>query len=651
MAAKSRGALLLVVCSMLLCWLKIDPASAQEAIRLPAPPPETQPALQSFSFVSDGPVGPGWSRPNEIARAYFKDELPALFRRTVVLSGHVPMHSKVVWIFTGPRAGFTVELTSSKVRLTQRFYDSVALSSGQGNYPQRTVHDEEQQYTGDAHTLTVVLDAHLSVQVLLNGVVMLKQGCDFDVLRHQMMFSAPRTEHLILSGRLLRPPVGNASIQVNPAAKHQTMLGFGGSPSIPAYEEMSEEGKRRYWDLLRRYNLLIDREYPMGSELKPDLSNMDTLSDAAPHYYGDNFPNGEVSDFAYSKRALALGGEVLYELWALPSWATQAYSAAGKPILDASNKPVRTAAKPEEYARIVVGYCRKALQRTGSAPAIVGVQNEVEEPPEIFAQMVLALRHALDEAGFRMTKIQMADASFLYLGTERELALRNTSEAWADIDYTASHEYDYQEFLANPDLYDETMRAMHRAGDGKPFLATEICVNDPQYQEPSYRIALNVGQLYQKNLTELDAEALLYCWLILDVEQPTFGGSRSLLVPDKTNGNLPVASSFQLRVLGAYSRHVLKGMNRVEASSSDADLLTAAFTDGRRSSVIVLNRSTEARALNVQWAAQHWTQIEHTNQRQENVVSNSLPGQLIVQPGEILTLSNFSVDAAAPAKE
>jgi hypothetical protein len=112
-----------------------------------------------------------------------------------------------------------------------------------------------------------------------------------------------------------------------------------------------------------------------------------------------------------------------------------------------------------------------------------------------------------------------------------------------------------------------------------------------------------------------------------------------------------VASSFQLRVLGAYSRHVLKGMNRVEASSSDADLLTAAFTDGRRSSVIVLNRSTEARALNVQWAAQHWTQIEHTNQRQENVVSNSLPGQLIVQPGEILTLSNFSVDAAAPAKE
>lgn len=36
---------------------------------------------------------------------------------------------------------------------------------------------------------------------------------------------------------------------------------------------------------------------------------------------------------------------------------------------------------------------------------------------------------------------------------------------------------------------------------------------------------------------------LLYCWLLLDVEQPTFGGSRSLLVPDRSRGEIPVASS------------------------------------------------------------------------------------------------------------
>ena len=95
---------------------------------------------------------------------------------------------------------------------------------------------------------------------------------------------------------------------------------------------------------------------------------------------------------------------------------------------------------------------------------------------------------------------------------------QNNPDAWKDIDYAAVHEYDFQEFLANPDLYDARMKQMREAADGKPFLATEICVNDPHYQEPSYRIAFAVAQLYHKNLTELDAVALMYCWLLLDVE-------------------------------------------------------------------------------------------------------------------------------------
>jgi hypothetical protein len=422
------------------------------------------------------------------------------------------------------------------------------------------------------------------------------------------------------------------------------MLGFGGSPSIPAYEALSDEGRKQYWELLRRYNLRLDREYPMGSELKPDLSNLDNLHDATPHYYGDNFPNGEISSFDYSRRALALGGDVIYEMWALPPWATQSYTATGKPIIDAWGKAVKRAAKPEEYARIVVGFCWMMQQRTGSAPTIVGIQNEVEQPKAVFDEMALTLRRELDKAGFQSVKIHMADASFMYLGVERAKALRENAAAWRTIDYTAAHEYDYQEFLANPDLYDARVLAMHDASDGKPFLATEICINDPRYQEASYRIALNVGQLYQKNLTELDAEALMYCWLLLDVEQPSFGFSRSLLVPDRTRGNVPVASSFELRVLGAFSRHVLKGMTRVSSNSSNPDLLTAAFEDANRASLIVLNRSTTAQRLKVEWNGKHWTQIERTSQTLENAASTTVPSELIVEPGEILTLSNFVVN-------
>jgi hypothetical protein len=335
---------------------------------------------------------------------------------------------------------------------------------------------------------------------------------------------------------------------------------------------------------------------------------------------------------------------VIYEMWSLPKWATQAYTSAGKPIIDAWGKPVRVAAKPEEYARIVVRYCQLAKELTGSPPVIVGIENEVEQPPEIFTEMALTLRRELDRAGFQAVKIHMADASYMYLGVQRARELQKNAAGWGAIDYTATHEYDYQEFLANPDMFDERLRAMNEASGGKPFLATEICINDPHYQEPSYRIALNVAQLYQKNLTKLDATALLYCWLLLDVEQPTFGGSRSLLVPDKTRGGVAVASSFELRVLGAFSRHVVKGMKRVDAKASDSGLLTAAFEDGAKASLIVLNRSTEPEKLDVQWAGRRWTEIERTSVYSENETSTSLPAEIIVQPGEIVTLSTFSAN-------
>ena len=617
---------------------------AQEAVELPAPPAVTGTTAQAFSFASDGPAGPGWSRPDEIARTYFHEELPALFKRTLALAGDVPVRGKLSWMFTGPHAGFTVELTSSKVRLVQRYYDSEGLYAGQGNYPERIVRDEEQQYSGHARALTVVMDAHLSVQVLVNGKEILRQACVFDVTRHQLIFAGPRTEHLVVEGALLAAPVEQASIAVDEHAVHQTMIGFGGSPSIPAYAELSEGGKKQYWELLRRYNLLLDREYPMGTELKPDLSNLEDMKDATPHYYGDNFPNSEVSSFDYSKHALALGGEVIYEMWALPKWAIQQRAADGKPLIDVWGKPVKNVANPEEYARIVVRYCQLAKERTGSAPAIVGIENEVEQPTEVFTAMALTLRRELDRAGFQSVKIHMADASYMYLGIERARALQKDGAGWAAINYAAAHEYDYQEFLSNPDMYDERMRAMNAADAGKPFLATEICVNDPHYQEPSYRIAFNVAQLYQKNLTELDAEALMYCWTLLDVEEPSFGGSRSLLVPDRTKGWAPAASSYQLRALGAFSRHILKGMRRVEAKTANPDLLTAAFVDGAKASLIVLNRSTAPEKLDVQWAGRHWSEIERTSLYSENETSTSVPAEIVVQPGEILTLSTLTAN-------
>ncbi len=613
-----------------------DPA--QQAVKLPPlPAPASQPA-DTFHFVSDGPRGPGWGHPDEIARKYFHEDLPALFERTLRLNAAIPDRATLRWIFTGPRAGVTVELTSSKVRLTERYYDSMALYEGQGNFPEKTVYTDERQYTGDAHMLTVIADAHLAVRVLVNGLEILEAPMLFDVTRHQLLLAAPRSAHLVVDGSLLQPELQDATIVIHPDEVHQTMLGFGGSPSIPAYAELSDEGKQKYWQILKRYNLLLFREYPMGTELKPDLSNLDDLNDATPHYYGDNFPNSEVSSFDYSRHVLALGGSVIYELWALPSWATVPYS--GPHADGASAKPFKQVANPEQYARIVVSYCKKAQAATGSAPAIVGLENEVDQPPEVFAAMALALRSQLDKAGFTQTRIQMADASYMFLGVDRANALRTDPAAWNAVDYSAAHEYDFQEFLSNPDLYDARMKAMHEAAAGKPFLATEICINDPHYQEPSYRIALAVAELYHKNLTGLDAVALMYCWLLLDVEQPTFAGSRSLLAPDRTRGWTPQTTSFQLRVLGAYSRHILKGMQRVGVDSGDPDLLATAYSGDQDETLVVINRSTVARRLAIQGAAHAWAEIERTGLEEENAVS-ALRTDNVIQPGEIVVFSTI----------
>jgi O-glycosyl hydrolase len=609
---------------------------AQEAGVLPAPHRLSSGVGETFHFVADGPIGPGWTRPDEIARKYFHEELPALFERTLALESELPARTSLRWIFTGPHAGFTVELSSNKVRISERYYDSMGLAEAQGNYPEKRVLDEERQFMGRAQTLTVIADAHLAVRVLVNGMQVLEAPLLFDLTRHQLMFVAPRTVHEVVDGVLTQPDALAATVTIKPQETHQTMLGFGGSPSIPAYAGLSEDGKRTYWQMLKHFNLLLSREYPMGSELKQDLSNLDNLADATPHYYGDNFPNGEVSSFEYNKHVIGIGGDVIYEMWALPSWAIEDYT--GPRTVDAWNKQVRRAAKPEEYARIVVEFCKREQATSGVAPLIVGIENEVEQPPTVFNAMVLTLRRELDKAGFEKTRIHMADASYMFYGIERAKELRKNAAVWRAIDYAAVHEYDFQEFIANPDMYDERMVAMHDASADKDFLATEICFNDPHYQEPSYRIALAAAQLYHKNLTELDAVALMYCWLLLDVEEPTFGGSRSLMVPDRTIGSMPVASSFELRVLGAYSRHILKGMQRVDVETDDHELLTTAFANGQHQTVIMLNRAAVAAKVAVRGNSKHWLQMERTGLEENNLVS-AVPGEVVVQPGEIVVLS------------
>lgn len=570
-----------------------------------------------------------WGNKKEPPRFYFDPFLPALFERTLVLKSFTPADGRMDWMFTGPRGGFTVSVDASHIQLRERYYDSPgfnAIPEKPNRHPEYVTSELKAAYTGTIQALTVRLDGQLGLTLLANGVPIFRRECFLDVNRHQL---AVTSFHTHASGILLSPPPERIAVHVAPDKRHQTMRGFGGITSMLAYHRMDADGKAQWWDFLCQYNLLIQREYPIGQRLNPTLDNWDRLEDAVPHYYGDNFAVGEISDFDYNRKIREIGGQVWFEFWRLPDWMGDDES---------------------KFASAIVAYCRAAQAKAGSAPDIVGIQNEIKPADAIWPGRVLALRKALDEAGFSAVRLHMNDSVYLKDGIEWALIFRSSADAWKAIDFAAVHFYDNPlTSLEEQDQYDQRIAQWNEATEGKPFLSTEICINYARCQTPSYRLAFGVGQLYHKNLVLMNAEAICYCWLLLDVEQPSYGWTRSLFVTDRSQNFSPAPSSNQLRVFGAYSRRVRQGMTRIEITSGNRDLLVSAFKGEGKSdqaTVILLNRSTSPVQVQLDWAGARFTEMERTDSYHENSVTPLDPaspesrGQILVEPGSILTLTN-----------
>jgi hypothetical protein len=579
-----------------------------------------------------------------LPRQYFMGWLPALFERTLVIEEWKTPQSQLQWMFTGPMGGFTLEAGAGKVRVFQRYDDSPALAKSPSvrdlRHPEAVVEEASVEYSGQLRSIAVTLDHRLSLRVALNGEEALVQHCPLDMNRHQLGMVG---ELGGFRGRLLPAAVETATVTVDPTARFQQMVGWGGTTTPPAFAELSEEGQRAWWRKLVEYNLLLHREYPTGALLNPEMTNWDRAEDAAPHYYGDNFPNCETSDFAYNRRVRQLGGKVIFEFWELPVWA-RVYDSEGN---------ITEVPKMAEYAKAMVRYCQVSRERTGAPPEIVGIQNEVRQPPEIWQQMAVTLRKALDDAGFRDVKIHMHNAPSLGDGIAAARAFSAKEEVWKTIDYATSNVYDYQTFFYDPDGFDARVSEMKKIIGSKPFLAAELCVNSAAFQTRTYRTALTMGQLYHKLLTILDACGGMYCWTLLNVTQPSYGWSRSLMVPDPEHGFVPVASSHQLRVFGAYSRRVREGMTRVRGISSNPNLLVTAFAGaGDRHTLIVLNRSTVRQRISLTWPGAVFRYQETASPQLENAVkpapaANGHVWEVTVEPGAIVTLTSVALGRIA----
>ncbi len=524
---------------------------------------------------------------------FFNEWLPGLFERTLVFDKFAPDASALRWIFTGPRGGVTVQLDQKEVVVTQRYYDSYGFYVNDPlTTPGNTPRFPEEEWSranaplpGNLTSLTVSIDRHFSLTVRAGHHVLLELPCLLELQQHQLQWYGNGG---LAVGKMLSPPTAPAKVVLNPADRHQAIIGFGGMTSPLSYRRLSDEGRKQWWSLLASYNLLIQREYPVGVQLKPDFSNFDNSAAAVPHYYGDNPNDTETSDFAYNRAVLALGGQTWFGFWRLPSWMLPNSGTRGPTTFDPN---------PSLYADAVVAYCQASAAKAGAPPAIVGVQNELCPSPQALAAMLPALRQKLDAAGFAAVKINMADAGRLAQGAAFALE-HHQAGIWPLIDFAASNIYDVQDNFRDADRNAPLFARFKETTDGKDFLSMEVCVNGNAWQSDSYRVALAMGQVFHQDLTLADARAVLYCWLLMHVPEPSFGWTRMLFRVDTSHDLTPVASSDMLRVFGAYSRHIQRGMVRIGAESSDADLLTTAFhADDGRETVVLLNRSMQPRRV------------------------------------------------------
>jgi len=609
-------------------------AAAQEQSPKPSSSPLSLPPWNSSStgeaFAFPGPPSPRtrWNIPG-LPRKYFAEWLPALFERTVEIDAWQGPKSQIQWIFTGLSGGFTVEASPGKVRLAVRYYDSLGLTKRQGRHPESIWEESVVDYTGDLTAITVVSDHKLTVRVFLNGMEALTSKTPLDVNRHQVAFNLDPDAAGSLRARLIVPAAGAAAVNVDDAVRYQQMLGWGGTTPPPAYAELSTRGVEQWWKIVADYNLLLHREYPTGAMLNPEMTNWDRPESASPHYYGDNFPNCEASDFEYIRRIRAMGGQVIFEFWELPPWARRKDD-AGK---------LTEAPDIDLYVKAMVRYCEVSRDRVGHPPEIVGIQNEVTQSPDDWHKMALALRTGLDRAGFQAIKIHMHNAATLTAGLNAAKAFQEDPAVWKTIDYAASNVYDYQSAFYDPDTYDRRLAQMREATAGKPFFSVEVCVNNGAFQSRAYRVAFAMGQLYHKLLTQLDACGILYCWLLLNVVEPSYGWTRSLLVADQEHDMQPVASSHQLRVFGAWSRHIRAGMTRVKAESSEPHLLATAFQGAQgEKTVVLMNRSTRTQKVALNWPGAKFAIRETAGEREENRSEPHTSGEILIAPGSIVTV-------------
>jgi hypothetical protein len=176
-----------------------------------------------------------WGRGWESKGVYPKELLPSLFSRKIVFDKLDLKDGELLWVFTGEKAGFTIQISKEKIRLFQRLYDSFGyhnISESQQFRFSRLAEKEfisaEIKYSGKLTSVSISYTHDLKINLYLNEKLVATQMCFFDVTRHQIRYTGKEGA---ISGTVLKSKIQVNEIFVNSKKKYQEIIGFGGITS------------------------------------------------------------------------------------------------------------------------------------------------------------------------------------------------------------------------------------------------------------------------------------------------------------------------------------------------------------------------------------------------------------------------------------
>lgn len=641
--------ILILVC--FLSYIGFAPASRAQA-NLEKSSASVQSKSPGVTVAPNGSVTMKFTHPSDLLKepyeyCWLENSLPSLFTRSFQVKNVQLRNATAELLFAGMRGG--VRVLFAPEGITVRHEDT----DGQGYPMSGRVHTNERSFgTVPAPALPykvrVIVTHDHNLVLTINDQPVLRIGTFHDFFG-VAAFIRPVNATSLAEGELQFAPVAEekttATVRLLPQQQHQTMLGWGGITSIPSYHDLSAAQQSAYRDALFENNLLLVREYPASDYLNPTNDNWDSSSAARVHY-NDSEDQGEISDFNFLKEMKRRGAITVTEFWRHPPHH-YVRDAAGKLTVQADLPAI---------ARSLVRYCQIYRERTGFQPDIIGVQNEPDVahsvapgflPPTRAAELTRELRIQLDAAGFNRTQIHSANAGQLRNGLQWLDAINADPPARSMTNYFASNVYDYNAFA--PDRFDVTLQTMRQKLGGMPFLAIEIGNNHGDKQAHSYRMALGYAQQMHKLLTIGDAVGVAYIWTLLKSTHQNFNWTRTLLYPNRANGN-ELEASFYWRIFTAYSRHIKRGMRRIGVESSHPDLLVTAYDDGRGGlTMVIINRASadmEVRFDNVKAKTLSREIVSHTqpNISAGDVKSLSAGFAEIIPGGSIVTYSNVALN-------